>query len=53
MYEQALAIIREEGFPPTRENLPTLCHRDLRKLSRETGIQVSKLAFYFSEVWGR
>jgi len=52
MYEEALRIMTEEGFPPeTREGLPTLCQRDLNRLSIATGEPMSKLAFYFSEVW--
>jgi len=52
MYEEALRIMKEEGFPPqTREGLPVLCHRDLYRLSKATGEQMSKLAFYFAEEW--
>ena len=52
MYEEALRIMQEEGFPPeTREGLPLLCVRDLDRLSKATGEPMSKLAFFFAEAW--
>ena len=51
MYEEALRIMNEEGFPPTtREDLPILTIGELNRLSKATGESISKLAFYFTEI---
>ena len=48
-YDEALKLIQDGGFPPdtSKSNGVYLNINELVRLSNETRIEVSKLAFYF------